>query len=218
MKEGVGVSGTSCFGRSRVGLVALVAVLGLMALGPATASANHFTGSTKTCAEQNPADQTFQCVLVIQFNRNIGTGGSTDKITLDIDSPVGAEVQTATRVGGTCPGTSTVTVKSATELEITPVPGPPGAGICTIILQETLTSDDFGQVCQELDLLSGFNFPLGRACAELKPPSVPTAKEQCKNEGFKVFTAGFKNQGDCVAFIETEGKNEPGKNLPTPNP
>ncbi len=204
----------SHFRRTRAGLLAVAGALALMALGPATASATHFTGSTKTCAEQNPADQTFQCVLVIQFNRDIGTGGSTDKITVDIDSPVGAEFQTATRIGGTCPGTSTVTVKSATELEITPVPGPTGAGICTIILQETLTSDDFGQVCQELDLLSGANFPIGKPCAELKAPSVPTAKEQCKNEGFKVFTAGFKNQGDCVAFVETEGRNEPGKNLP----
>jgi hypothetical protein len=47
-------------------------------------------------------------------------------------------------------------------------------------------------------------------------PSVPTAKEQCKDEGFKVFTAGFKNQGDCVSFVATQGKNEPGKNLPSP--
>ena len=41
----------------------------------------------------------------------------------------------------------------------------------------------------------------------------PEAKEECKNEGFKEFDfLGFKNQGDCVSFVETEGENEPGKN------
>ena len=35
------------------------------------------------------------------------------------------------------------------------------------------------------------------------PPAVPTTKEQCKEAGFEDFTAlGFKNQGECVAFVE----------------
>jgi hypothetical protein len=41
----------------------------------------------------------------------------------------------------------------------------------------------------------------------------PTTKDQCTKGGFKDFP-GFKNQGDCVAFLATGGKNEPGKNLP----
>ena len=211
---------SSRFGGARwkYGLIALAGALGLMAIGPATSSAAHFTGTTKTCAEQNPADQTFECVLMIRFNRNVLTAGSTDAITVEITSPVGAEFEAVGRAGGTCPGAGTVAMRSATELEIFPIPGPLDAGICTIVLQETLTSDDFGQVCQDLDLLSGANTPVERVCAELKAPSVPTAGEQCKNEGFKVFAAGFSNQGDCVAFVRTEGKNEPGKNLPTPKP
>jgi hypothetical protein len=40
-------------------------------------------------------------------------------------------------------------------------------------------------------------------------PLLPTSKEQCKREGFAVFGV-FKNQGDCVAFIATNGANEPG--------
>lgn len=35
------------------------------------------------------------------------------------------------------------------------------------------------------------------------PPDVPTTKEACKDAGFEDFAAlGFKNQGQCVAFVE----------------
>ena len=45
------------------------------------------------------------------------------------------------------------------------------------------------------------------------PPLLPDAKEQCKDEGFLIFGV-FENQGDCVSFVSTDGKNEPGKNQP----
>jgi hypothetical protein len=38
-------------------------------------------------------------------------------------------------------------------------------------------------------------------------PALPTAKDQCKNGGWQTF--GFKNQGDCVSFVATKGKNPP---------
>ena len=44
------------------------------------------------------------------------------------------------------------------------------------------------------------------------PPPVPTTKEQCKNGGWQNYGTTFKNQGDCVSFVATGGKNEPGKN------
>ena len=44
-------------------------------------------------------------------------------------------------------------------------------------------------------------------------PAVPTTAEQCKNGGWRNFSS-FNNQGDCVSFVATNGKNEPGKNLP----
>jgi hypothetical protein len=40
------------------------------------------------------------------------------------------------------------------------------------------------------------------------PPAVPTSKDQCKNGGWRNFP-GFKNQGDCVSFVATGGKNPP---------
>jgi hypothetical protein len=42
-------------------------------------------------------------------------------------------------------------------------------------------------------------------CARLAPPPppVPTAKEQCKEDGFEEFAhLGFENRGECVAFVE----------------
>ena len=40
-------------------------------------------------------------------------------------------------------------------------------------------------------------------------PTRPTDKDQCKDGGYAAF--GFRNQGDCVSFVATGGKNEPRK-------
>jgi hypothetical protein len=37
---------------------------------------------------------------------------------------------------------------------------------------------------------------------------LPTIKDQCKRGGWKNFPQ-FKNQGDCVSFVATKGKNPP---------
>jgi hypothetical protein len=37
----------------------------------------------------------------------------------------------------------------------------------------------------------------------------PTTKDQCNNGGWKTYGI-FKNQGDCVSFVATGGKNPPG--------
>jgi hypothetical protein len=41
-------------------------------------------------------------------------------------------------------------------------------------------------------------------------PALPTSKDQCKNGGWRRFGV-FKNQGDCVSFVATRGKNPPAK-------
>ena len=38
--------------------------------------------------------------------------------------------------------------------------------------------------------------------------SLPTSKDQCKKGGWESFGV-FKNQGDCVSFVATRGKNRP---------
>jgi hypothetical protein len=44
--------------------------------------------------------------------------------------------------------------------------------------------------------------------AVVDAPSLPTSKDQCKNGGWRTFGV-FKNQGDCVSFVATGGKNPP---------
>jgi hypothetical protein len=40
-------------------------------------------------------------------------------------------------------------------------------------------------------------------------PTSPTTKEDCKKGGWQNFNPTFKNQGDCVSFVATGGKNHP---------
>lgn len=49
------------------------------------------------------------------------------------------------------------------------------------------------------------------------PVSLPTAKEQCYNGGWQTFKV-FKNQGDCVSYVATKGKNPPTNPAPPPPP
>jgi hypothetical protein len=38
--------------------------------------------------------------------------------------------------------------------------------------------------------------------------ALPTTKDQCKNGGWRNY-GEFKNQGDCVSFVASKGKNPP---------
>ena len=38
--------------------------------------------------------------------------------------------------------------------------------------------------------------------------TLPTSTDQCKNGGWKTFGV-FKNQGDCVSFVASKGRNPP---------
>jgi hypothetical protein len=41
----------------------------------------------------------------------------------------------------------------------------------------------------------------------------PITTAECKNGGWEAYGV-FKNQGDCVSYVATQGKNEPGQNVP----
>ena len=38
---------------------------------------------------------------------------------------------------------------------------------------------------------------------------VPTDINQCKKGGWQNYDGTFKNQGDCVSYVVTDGRNEP---------
>ena len=57
--------------------------------------------------------------------------------------------------------------------------------------------------------LSGFGLISGfGSLVIVDAPPLPTLKDQCKSNGWRAFGV-FKNQGDCVSFIATGGKNQP---------
>jgi hypothetical protein len=75
------------------------------------------------------------------------------------------------------------------------------------------------------DTISGFTDTVPTPCAPLPPGApvtnvltgdivvvdakpLPTTKDQCKHDGWRSF-GPFKNQGDCVSFAATQGRNSP---------
>ena len=58
------------------------------------------------------------------------------------------------------------------------------------------------------NFLYGFSF--GAGTQELSVTCLPRSKEECKDGGWRSFGV-FKNQGDCVSFVTTGGRNQPAK-------
>jgi hypothetical protein len=56
--------------------------------------------------------------------------------------------------------------------------------------------------------LQEIRLPLDVAQRILGETLLPTTKDQCKNGGWRSYGV-FKNQGDCVSFVATGGRNQP---------
>ena len=65
------------------------------------------------------------------------------------------------------------------------------------------------QIVTSLLAIMAFLFVTSIAFASITPPpdTLPTSKDQCKKGGWQDFGGIFKNQGDCVSFVATAGKN-----------
>jgi hypothetical protein len=127
-------------------------------------------------------------------------------VTVDL---VGNAAYTNITVTGTCVTDGGV-ITGPTSLTITPTAYcGPGS---TIVVAETLhsTGAGGGTLCQQPDTAG--NAPRLNVCAnQFTVPLVvgpPTDKDQCKNGGWMKFNnPAFKNQGDCVSFVATGGRN-----------
>jgi hypothetical protein len=64
--------------------------------------------------------------------------------------------------------------------------------------------------CADYDAQSPFEPNAGQSGSVVVTDAqpVPTSKDQCKNGGWRDYP-GFNNQGDCVSFVATRGKNQP---------
>lgn len=56
---------------------------------------------------------------------------------------------------------------------------------------------------------AGFDHSFETSLASGPVPAAPTSKDQCNTGGWKTF-GNFKNQGDCVSFVATGGRNAAG--------
>jgi hypothetical protein len=52
-------------------------------------------------------------------------------------------------------------------------------------------------------------FSAGTGFIRVDSSPLPTSKDQCMNGGWRTYGI-FNNQGDCVSFVATDGKNQPG--------
>jgi hypothetical protein len=64
--------------------------------------------------------------------------------------------------------------------------------------------------CGPADTLRGATCIKSETWALTPTPRLPTTKQQCKDTGWQSFGV-FKNQGDCVSFVATKGRNQPSK-------
>ena len=183
----------------------LLAVLGAAAPAPRPAAANHFFNSTKSCTAPAAGIGNFECLLTLGPSSDDPLfAGPTETVTVDAVGGTFTFVG-ATVVGGNCP--AQVTSVSPTQVQLQALQDC-GVGF-TIQLQETLAPTAAGgAVCQILH--STFNSPPFTACAAgfVTPGPAPASAEDCKKGGWQAFGV-FKNQGDCVSFVETGGRNEP---------
>jgi hypothetical protein len=95
------------------------------------------------------------------------------------------------------------------EVHITAPSSPVLAGLTDATLSNWNTSvhEVFDAWPSSFDVLA-VGVALGKPYILSRGPTRPTSKDQCKDGGWRNFP-GFKNQGDCVSFVATGGKNPP---------
>lgn len=82
-----------------------------------------------------------------------------------------------------------------TTVDLGPAPTTPGA-------YDIVAEYDLSYYCGQ-----GYSANGGTAIAQIV--ILPTDKAQCKSDGWMNFGGLFKNQGDCVSYVATGGKNKP---------
>lgn len=189
----------------RMKYVIVAAGLAALTVFAAPAAADHFEpNSSKDCGIVLAGQ--VNCTLTINIQDEFGVPAG-ENISATITNTPGATFVSASLGGGTCvlgggAGTEGVTVANPTTLVVTP-DAAATLNNCTIIVNEVLAGVSAGAVCQTLN--SASNAPPFEVCDN---NVVALTAEDCKKDGWKTYGI-FKNQGDCVSFVATNGRNGP---------
>jgi hypothetical protein len=191
----------SSLSAARLGLVAAVAALGLV-----------FTGAAQAAAPPDPNEVGFTTLSNIQLNgvqttRAVVAPGADVKISANwSDSDpchsciLFAAVGFAGHTQAGCIEGPTFSPSSGSgEVDLGPAPTKPGAYNVVAQHEPVFFCGQFwnAEESTKYDVVAQIIIQ-------------PTSTEQCKKGGWEGFAEEFKNQGDCVSFVATGGKNPPG--------
>ncbi len=194
--------------RSLIAAGMMALLLGALVL-PASVGANHFTGSSKSCTAPTGNSLTFQCTFHIQLLSDDPSTllGSGQVVTV---TQVGnAAYQSLSILSETCPTTAPV-ITSPTTFTVTTTAACVGGQYIDVTETLKATGTGGGTECQSPDAVN--NTPTLTVCApNFSVPTVvgpPKSADKCKDGGFAKFNnPAFKNEGDCVSFVATDGRN-----------
>jgi|Tabmets5t2r1_1033131.scaffolds.fasta_scaffold56797_2 hypothetical protein len=195
--------------------VAVLALCTVLAL-PSTSAASHdpsgapfdedFVTGRVVQPETCTASLCFHIVIVFDVHSGPSGENATGTVRIDIESPPGNVIDTF--------GTASVTCLIVSGNRGTMGAGAPVFGLVSVEDNDGAEQDR-----------SGVSLPFEPLVCPTSPstavspifggdiivhdaPAPPTSKEQCANGGWRGFP-GFRNQGDCVSFVATGGKNPP---------
>jgi hypothetical protein len=202
----------------RVALVAVVAFGGLASVFASAAIAAPLDGETLTGTIQAGCVDNGDGTSSLSVSRGADTSGAaTGPVVGTYDGRFFANWDNAT--GSVTAGRSSLNIYpvAGTTINVSPDLGSGhGVASCTAsgwsvnLTDATYTTDsgDTGVFSVSASGSSDGGTP-GTFTANFGP-QMPTTKEQCKNGGWKTYPA-FKNQGDCVSYVATKGKNPPAR-------
>ena len=102
-------------------------------------------------------------------------------------------------------GTATVLGNGWTEVEFNQAAI--AAALATAGIAPTATLDDLYIIFDESGSVHLDNISVNKEV--VGAPTSPSTKDDCKKGGYKNFYPAFANQGDCVSYFATKGKNKP---------
>ncbi len=151
--------------------------------------------NTPGCSNtEGPVAYTPWLVLGITASPSTVTVGSSSTVTADVTHDNTGAVAGATIPDGT-------TIAFATDFGTLSAPAAQtSGGTATVTLSSP--AEGTAHVSAALD-----NQAVSTTVTFTKPPR-PTSADQCKKNGWQLYGV-FKNQGDCVSYVATRGKNGP---------